>query len=538
MMNRGRSQLGKRAFLAGRAWACLMMPMLMALVVTAALAFPSQASEDELKSIARNPKYRAKPEDVGKGDLYALVVGIAKYQDPGIRQLKVSDNDAKEFAQFLESQRRVFKNLHIKLLLNEDATRENIQGFLFDEIPKSGKDDSVIVFLSGHGAKDPKKPQDYYFLGYDAKARSIPATSVKMNGLDFLKGLESKRILVVADSCHAGGYTDVPGTKSLDNSVLDRLARDLGESEGKVILSSSRHDQESREKPGMPNSVFTYYLLKGLRGEADSSRDGIVTAHEAYQYAYDRTKDETEGAQHPQWKGAVEGSFPVSLAMPPPKPIQLEVSFIAQDPRCRDPKCIDPQPGDAECFDPLCGDVQMKDGDTMFAGQNFQIAVRPAETCYLYVYHLGVGGDLHRLFPGKDYMSPGTPVENPVKGDEIFWIPAKDKWLIQDQQVGKEKIYVVASRSQNLVLEDLQYHLEQLEKSRDQVQSAANTRKTKDYLDGLIMAPLRQTAQKAVVRAGSAPPDRKTRSFEQIAAVLDVPGLDAVRSVWFWLKPR
>jgi hypothetical protein len=493
--------------------------------------------DDQYKAIARDPKYRATPADVGKGDLYALVVGVSKYKDPGIRPLNVADSDARDFAKFIDTQKQVFKKINLRLLVNEQATREAILDFLNEEVSKCGKQDTVIIFLSGHGANDLRNPTDHYFLGYDARAKSIAATGVKMNGLDFLKALESRRVLLIADACHSGGIADGLTTRSLGAPSLEAVAQGMGQSAGRVILASSRSNQYSLEKEGLPNGVFTYYLLKALRGEADSSRKGVVTLHEAYQYVYDRTRDETAGRQHPQMIGSVEGPFPLAITRTPETPIKLEVSFLAQDPRCKNLNCIDPPPGFTQCNDPLCGDVEMKDGDTMFGGQNFQIAVKPSETCYLYVYHLGAGGDLHKVFPSKDYMAPGSTVDNPIKAGQIFWIPGKDSWLHHDQQVGKEKIYVVASRSANHALEDLYSHLEKLRREGGSAQAEQGVHQTAASLDNL-MAPTTSFRSRAVVRSGPAPEDRKVRSFENIATVLEAPGLDAVKSVWFWLKER
>jgi TPR repeat protein len=69
----------------------------------------------------------------------------------------------------------------------------------------------------------------------------------------------------------------------------------------------------SREKPELGNSVFTYYFLEALRGKADRNNDGIVTLQEAYEYLYEKTKDETAGGQHPKLRANLQGEFPMSL---------------------------------------------------------------------------------------------------------------------------------------------------------------------------------------------------------------------------------
>lgn len=417
---------------------------------------------------ATQPDY----SDLKKGDLYALVIGVSNYNKNEL-QLKVSDQDARDFANFLNTQEAVFRKSYVTLLVNERATKLAIEKQLHYDLLKAGKDDTVIIFLSGHGAGDIKKPGEYFFLGYDADPDYLEATAVKMSGLDFLRGIDARRVLVIADACHAGAFSKVR-IKSLERELAG-FTRQFTESSGRMILTSSKPDQYSQE--GEKNSIFTHYLLKGLKGEADSDRNNVVTLKELYDYVYDQTKIETGGAQHPQLEGSQVGSFPVSFRNALDKPIALEALFVAQDPRCRNKDCTDPPDDNIICNDPMCRDVELKDGDTMYSGQNYQLAVRPSSTCHLYIYHVGPKGDLYRLFPGTDYLAVDNQISNPLKGGEIYWFPAKNMWLRQDEQVGKEKIYVVASRSRNQILEDLYAHLQKLrnEEAQGTVVSSAPT---------------------------------------------------------------
>ena len=139
-----------------------------------------------------------------------------------------------------------------------------------------------------------------------------------MSGLDFLKGVSAERVLVVSDACYAGGFSEMK-PKSIAPSV-DLFLQEFRNSSGRAIISSSGPEQISWEIPQLKNSVFTHYLLEGLKGKADKDHDGVVTLNEAYEYAYSRTKDETEGRQHPQLEGKMVGAFPLSvvgLRLPP-----------------------------------------------------------------------------------------------------------------------------------------------------------------------------------------------------------------------------
>jgi len=91
--------------------------------------------------------------------------------------------------------------------------------------------------------------------------------------------------------------------------------RQFKESEGRILITSSRADEISQEDPDLGNSLFTYYLLSGLKGAADKDKDGIVTLRELYDYVYENTKKQTRGYQSPQMEGKLVGAFPLSLTV-------------------------------------------------------------------------------------------------------------------------------------------------------------------------------------------------------------------------------
>ena len=275
----------------------------------------SLAADEETSKAVR----RASPEfgradvahEVGIGGLYALVVGVSRYKNSKIPQLKVSDKDARDFAAFLKTQRKLFKNVHVDLLENEKATKQEIEKHLYYKLRRAGKDDTVVLFFSGHGADDPNTPGEFVFLSYDAEPEYLTVTAVQMSRQWFLQKLDSKRVLLIADACHAGGFSG-QGVKSLAPS-FQNVVQQFKESEGRVFLTSSRPDELSKEKPEAGNSIFTYYLLKGLKGEA-ADKDGVVTLKGLYDYVYSKTKDETNGFQRPQMEGRLVGLFPLALA--------------------------------------------------------------------------------------------------------------------------------------------------------------------------------------------------------------------------------
>jgi len=256
------------------------------------------------------------------GDLHALVVGVSKYRDSKIPALELADKDAKAFGEFLESQKQVFKDTHVKFLLNEQATKSSVEKFLYYALPKVGKNDTVILFFSGHGAYDPVRPQEFLFLTHDAEPEYLGATAVKMSGLEFLKGIEAERVLIVADTCYADGFSEMK-PKAVA-STLQSFVNEIRNSSGRAIITSSKERQLSWEVPRFKNSIFTHYLIEGLKGKADADHDGVVNLNEVYRYAYNLTKDVTGGRQHPQFEGKISGAFPLAYVGAPPPASELK----------------------------------------------------------------------------------------------------------------------------------------------------------------------------------------------------------------------
>jgi hypothetical protein len=248
---------------------------------------------------------------VGIGDLYGVVVGVAKYQNSKVPKLKVSDKDAKDIADLLKTQRKLFRNIYVDVLVNEEATHVEVNKHLFHKLRRAGKDDTVVLYFSGHGADDPQNPGEYFFLTHDADPDFLEATAVNLSRMRFMERLDSKRVIVLADTCHAGGFS-VMRTKAVEPAMAKLLSK-FKESEGRVILTSSRPDQVSIERDDLQNSVFTHFLIQGLKGPGDLNGDGVVSVREIYDFVYESTKSLTGGVQHPQWEGRVTGTVPMTL---------------------------------------------------------------------------------------------------------------------------------------------------------------------------------------------------------------------------------
>ena len=119
----------------------------------------------------------------------------------------------------------------------------------------------------------------------------------------------------VFDSCHSGIVTRSKGARRAPAFIIEASGSE--ETRGLVLLSSSSADEDAQESDEIGGSYFSHYLVSGLRGDADRSRDRRVTLSEAYAYAYARTVADTAesaaGAQHPTFSYDFQGNADLVL---------------------------------------------------------------------------------------------------------------------------------------------------------------------------------------------------------------------------------
>ena len=247
--------------------------------------------------------------------VFGVVIGINKYKN--FPSLKYAVNDAREFYRYLTEVNQVPKD-HVWLILDEEATLDKFRSTLGTMLRRSaGKDDTVIIFLAGHGAteQDPSSPDgdglEKYILPYNADPKDLYASALPMSEVArIFQRISSERLVFIGDTCYSGasgGRTIFAGgtRANVSGAFLERLSQ----GKGRVIITASNANEVSAEKDELKHGVFTYYLLEGLRGKADLDGDGVITVDELYRYVSMKVPLATGQNQHPVMKGETTGQI-------------------------------------------------------------------------------------------------------------------------------------------------------------------------------------------------------------------------------------
>ena len=225
---------------------------------------------------------------------YAVIVGVADYQNltEGDGDLTYTVSDAHAFYNFLKSKKGgSVPESHLVLLTNAQATKENIVNKSKALFSKAKKNDRVIFYFSGHGT-------DGCFLPYDF-------TRMGLNILYFddvkaiFRSAKCNTKLLFADACASG---------SMKDEIINRPETQQNISNGKkkssnmniAVMMSCSSGETSIESSDLGQGIFTYYLMKGLGGSANTDKNKYVTIQELFYYVYHQVKDDAARRNHVQ----------------------------------------------------------------------------------------------------------------------------------------------------------------------------------------------------------------------------------------------
>ncbi len=227
------------------------------------------------------------------GRLFVLTVGVSDYQRPQYN-LKLAAKDAADFAQLIQRQQgKLYREVIVRPLLNADATRANMLSSLAWLARAGGRGDTYMVFLAGHGVNG--SSGSYYFLTADARHEALKASTVTDREIRAALRQIPGRTLLFIDTCHAGAAL---GSTSGKNSELGRFVNEMSDN-GVVVFAASTGRQESQENDSWGNGAFTFALLGGLGGKADTLRQGRVTYKGLDYYLSEEVQRMTKGQQTP-----------------------------------------------------------------------------------------------------------------------------------------------------------------------------------------------------------------------------------------------
>lgn len=173
---------------------------------------------------------------------------------------------------------------NIKLLVDANADDVAIYQAFKTWLPSRARSTTdVYVYYSGHGLPS-DDGQGLYWLPQRAHRDLIEKTAISQREINgFIQAAKPRSVTIFLDSCYSGlarsGETLLASARPVALKVDKKLFP-----EKFTVITASQADQISSSSPDLKHGIFSYYLMRGMEGEADANRDGKITAGEMHGY--------------------------------------------------------------------------------------------------------------------------------------------------------------------------------------------------------------------------------------------------------------
>lgn len=201
-------------------------------------------------SYSRPGSESTRPASTGtsRGKNYLLLIGVNEYSY--WNRLHNAVKDCRDLASILTAYYQ-FDATNVITLFNDEATRENILETFESLQEKLTTDDNLLIYYAGHGYYDDQASLGYW-VPVNARLNKIPDFIRNSTIHDYLRTINSKNTLLIADACYAGSlFANSRGVINENNP-------------SRWAFTSGDIEKVWDGQPGQ-NSPFARYLIRILR---------------------------------------------------------------------------------------------------------------------------------------------------------------------------------------------------------------------------------------------------------------------------------
>jgi len=240
------------------------------------------------------------PKQKASRDRVALIIGVEKYARAP--SADYASGDAKMFADYAREKLGI-ADKNIKTLTDTGASEAEILRALKVWLPKAVKPDTtdLYVFYAGHGMPT-ADGASAYLVPYDGDIQLLEDTAIsRKRFFDEISATKPRSAIFFFDNCFSGATRSEElllasrplGIKVQETSIPDNY----------LVFTAGETDQIAGVEPEVKHGRFSYFVFKGLEGEADANQDGKISAGELHTYVRESVGRFSAGAQTPTMLG-------------------------------------------------------------------------------------------------------------------------------------------------------------------------------------------------------------------------------------------
>jgi hypothetical protein len=258
----------------------------------------------------------------------ALIIAVSDYAGSSkLKSIEFCKNDGREMYKVLKkNEYEIPKDRKLIGYVTSDSLRNTIYNFFINENNKA--DDTLIFYYSGHGIPD--RSGRIFLSSSDINSDHPFLKGYSFDDLtDTMLACNSLSVVTILDSCFSGALKLSKGldskggeetTTRIANKRVEEKSNKLKNGVGRCLLASSQGYEEAYDRKEKDHSIFTYYLLKGLKGHKNALDDEGNVTFETLGKFIDREIKSLPSEKRPQQtpirKGEISGGDIVIIPYP------------------------------------------------------------------------------------------------------------------------------------------------------------------------------------------------------------------------------
>ena len=231
----------------------------------------------------------------------ALIIGVADYARTPAKAA-YADRDAQTFYDYAMLKLGIPAG-NIKELVNNKAGEVDVRLAVKDWIARSTRQSKsdIYVFFAGHGLAS-QSGDNMYLLPFDGSPRLLEDSAISRKDLFAdIASAKPRSVTVFLDTCYSGA------TRGTDMLIASRpiaiSAKEQSIPEGFTVMTAAAGDQTAKPLEEAKHGMFSYFLMKGMEGDADTNQDNLITAGELHTYVQQNVIQQSSGSQTPELQG-------------------------------------------------------------------------------------------------------------------------------------------------------------------------------------------------------------------------------------------
>jgi hypothetical protein len=230
----------------------------------------------------------------------ALIVGVAVYSKTAPAEF--ADKDAQVFYDYANLKLGIPQD-RIQTLVNEKADEVGLLTGVNKWLKRSVKqgESDVYIFFAGHGlASD--DGDTAYLIPYDGAPDFLERTAISRDEVfREVSSVNPRSVTVFLDTCYSG---DTRGeSRLIAGRPFGIKLQEQSLPKGFTVLTAAGGDQIAKPLKEAQHGMFSYFLMKGMEGDADADGNNEITARELHSFVRENVVQQSGGSQVPELQG-------------------------------------------------------------------------------------------------------------------------------------------------------------------------------------------------------------------------------------------